>query len=296
MRLVFLPVILVFIILVVSADSAQASQETPVSRITEQSLHRQIQYSFILRNTRNTVLPGAELRCYAPAKKTSWQNCISLNASHAFELKIDDYGNQILCFSFSDLPPFASKIIRVRSDIKFNSAPDRLTNQGLETFLKSERYVESDHSAMVKLARNLKGADQLQTVRNIFRWVSGNVENTGYLWKTRGAVYALKQRKGDCTEFMCLFVALCRACDIPARGIGGYICSGNGVLKPADYHNWAEFYYNGIWRIADPQRKILMQDESRYVVMKIFGTSQEDSTEDFNRFRAIGDGLKVVMD
>ena len=45
----------------------------------------------------------------------------------------------------------------------------------------------------------------------------------GYIKNDRGALYALKTKEGDCTEFMHLFVALCRANKIPARCIGGYV-------------------------------------------------------------------------
>ena len=54
--------------------------------------------------------------------------------------------------------------------------------------------------------------------RPIFQWVSQNVKDDGYSAKDRGALYALTNRKGDCTEFMYLFVALCRlSADSSAR-------------------------------------------------------------------------------
>ena len=94
---------------------------------------------------------------------------------------------------------------------------------------------------------------------------------------------------------MYLFVALCRANGMAARGIGGYVCSENTVLKPNDYHNWAEFYQDGAWRIADPQKKVFAQNQSDYIGMRVIGKSQKNPIGKFHRFRFEGKGLKVKM-
>jgi len=94
---------------------------------------------------------------------------------------------------------------------------------------------------------------------------------------------------------MHLFVALCRANKIPARCIGGYVRRENATLKPADYHNWAEFYQDGAWRIADPQRKLFMRNQSHYVAMQVIAESSENPMGNYHRFRFSGNGLKVIM-
>jgi len=94
---------------------------------------------------------------------------------------------------------------------------------------------------------------------------------------------------------MYLFAALCRANNIPARGIGGYISTQNKILKPGDYHNWAEFYLDGTWRISDPQNKVFMKDQANYIAMRLINASTDSSIEPFNKFRFKGAGLKVKM-
>jgi hypothetical protein len=94
---------------------------------------------------------------------------------------------------------------------------------------------------------------------------------------------------------MSLFAALCRAKKIPARGIGGYVCSGDSILQPGSYHNWAEFYEAGAWRIADPQKKVFRNRPSDYIAMRIIGESSKNPMGEFNRFRSSGDGLEVKM-
>jgi len=69
--------------------------------------------------------------------------------------------------------------------------------------------------------------------------------------KQLGALGALKQKIGDCTEHSDLFVALCRAKGIPARICDGYIMNPNKGVTPR--HMWAEFYSKRLgWIPVDP--------------------------------------------
>lgn len=105
----------------------------------------------------------------------------------------------------------------------------------------------------------------------------------------------MRNKQGDCTEFMYLFAALCRGNGIPSRGMGGYICRENTILRPNDYHDWAEFYEDGAWNIADPQKNVFMQNQFHYIAMRIVGESSINPMEEFRRFRFEGDGLIVKM-
>jgi hypothetical protein len=66
-------------------------------------------------------------------------------------------------------------------------------------------------------------------------------------------------------------------------------------LKPATYHNWAEFYIDGEWSISDPQKKIFMKGASNYIAMRLIGISTKDPALQFNRYGFKGEGLKVKM-
>lgn len=273
---------------------------TSVSAISSSSsdsvvFPKTIQYSYSLTNKTNKVLPHAEMWCYAPVSTTSFQYFLSLETSHSYEMIEDDFGNQILHFTFSDMPPFSTKIIQIKSNLKFLSKPKPVEVENTQIFLQPEQFIQSDHSEIMQLAKKFKGKDQLQTVSNIFNWVANEINYIGYVKNARGALYALQRKKGDCTEFAYLFVALCRANDIPARAIGGYLCPGNCILRPEGYHNWAEFYHDGTWRIADPQKKVFLENESHYIAMKVMGKLPGNPLEDFQRFKVIGEGLNVRM-
>lgn len=267
------------------ADAIQSSQ----------GVSKHIQYSFTLQNRSGQILEQADLWTYAPLKGGSVQEVTKLEASHPFELSEDELGNQILHFSFKQFPPFATKIINIKADLVFYQNKGKLTEDARKIFLGSGEYIESGHPKIIKQAEQLRGATSLKTAANIFYWVNDHIEYAGYAEQRVGALSALEKKKGDCTEFMDLFVALTRANDIPARGIAGYAIQENGVLTPLDFHNWAEFFEDDSWHIADPQKKVFMENQSDYVAMRIIGPSANNPMGEFNRFKIKGDGLSVTM-
>jgi len=248
-----------------------------------------------LQNTTNRLLKHADFWTYAPVKQTSTQRCIGLETSHPYQLISDNLGNQILHFAFDNLPPYATKIVTIKANLELSDTPTSTSVGDLQPFLRAEKYLESDAPELSRFAKKFKDSEQVKTAENIFRWVADHVQYTGFSANERGALYALRNKKGDCTEFMYLFAAFCRANGIAARGIGGYVCSENTVLKPNDYHNWAEFYQDGAWRIADPQKKVFMENQSHYIAMQVIAESTNNPMGRFHRFRFAGDGLKVKM-
>jgi transglutaminase-like putative cysteine protease len=248
-----------------------------------------------LQNRTDHLLKEVEFWTYAPVKETSTQRTIKLDVSHPYELIEDSLGNQVLHFTFKNMPPFATKIITIAASLELSEISNVLPEKDIRGFLKPEKYIESDDPELAGFANKFTSAEPAKTARNIFTWVADNLEYTGYLKDNHGALYALKNKKGDCTEYMSLFVAFSRANNVPARGIGGYIVTANAILKPYEYHNWAEFYDDGVWKIVDPQNKVFMQDQSHYIAMRIIGGLKNNPMGDFDRYRSAGDGLKVQM-
>jgi transglutaminase-like putative cysteine protease len=189
-------------------------------------------------------------------------------------------------------------MLTVQADLLLATTPQpmMLTEEDASRYLTPEPYCESDSADMVTLAQQLKTDTERETVRKIFQWVTSNVQYAGYIKNPRGAAYALTHGKGDCTEYMYLFVALCRAAGIPARGLGGYVVDRNAMLRPQAYHNWAEFYLNGVWHVADPQKQIFMDNQAHYLAMRVIGDTPDDHPmQGYQRFRYAGEGLRVGM-
>jgi transglutaminase-like putative cysteine protease len=263
--------------------------------LKEYSIPRQVQYHFTLQNKSNRLLNHAEFWTYAPVKRTATQHCSRIQSSHPYKLITDVLGNQILIFTFNEFLPYGTRIITVKAELLVSHRANPMVVSDVETFLKPEAYIESDNPELCRLAKTLKDTTPLKTAERIFQWIVDNVHYAGYLRNDRGALYALRHRQGDCTEFMYLFAALCRSNNIPARCMAGYICKENIILKPATYHNWAEFYIDGEWSISDPQKKIFMKGASNYIAMRLIGISTKDPALQFNRYGFKGEGLKVKM-
>jgi hypothetical protein len=258
---------------------------TTAVAILSHAATRPIHYSFTITNMGNTVAKEVHFWTYAPIGQTALQTSVP------YQLITDDLGNQILHFTFNNIPPYAGQIITIEAGF----SPAAHVNQDAKLYLKAEPFCESDDPTIIELARKLKASTTIKTVENIFQWVSSNVRYAGYLKNPRGALYALKYREGDCTEYMYLFVALCRADKIPARGIGGYLANGNPVLKPDAYHNWAECYLDGAWRIIDPQRKIFMGDQGLYIPLHIIGAAPKNPISGPYKFAYKGEGIQIEM-
>ena len=127
---------------------------------------------------------------------------------------------------------------------------DRYEETELKDFLKHEKYTEKDHAEIQQIAESIDGQTQIDIVKNIYNYVIENMEYTTHNDKDWGAVKALQFKKGDCTEYSDLFVALCRAKKIPARFAAGYTVRFDNISPK---HNWAEVFLQDYgWVPFDP--------------------------------------------
>jgi transglutaminase-like putative cysteine protease len=87
-------------------------------------------------------------------------------------------------------------------------------------------------------------------------WVHGNlVFEYGSSDALTTASQALERRRGVCRDFAHVFIAFCRAVNIPARYVFGYLPD---ILvepsdAPMDFCAWAEVYLGGRWWTFDPR-------------------------------------------
>jgi len=119
-----------------------------------------------------------------------------------------------------------------------------------EEYTKPSQRVESDDPAIVAMAKTVVGneTNPYKKADLIYGWI---VKNITYEVQEQelGARYAFYNRKGDCTEFATLFVAMCRSQGIPSRLVHGYLYSSDISAG----HMWAEFYLPPYgWVPADP--------------------------------------------
>jgi len=271
-----------------------SSVGTPVVEMRYE-LPRTLRYSYTLSNQSNRLVKGVDFWVYAPVKQTATQRVESMTASYPYTMIEDRHGNQIMHFHFDAVPPYDNKVITIKTQLSLAQERNQVVSPLEDLHLMDEPFIEVSAAEIQVKAAALKREGPMATAQSIYTWLIRNVKYSGYVRDDHGALYALKHRQGDCTEYMNLFSALSRANGIQARGVGGYVLKENAVVKPADYHNWAEFYADDSWYMVDAQEKVFVERQHEYIAMRIIGEDESSPLNGVHRFRVAGDGIEVVM-
>lgn len=124
------------------------------------------------------------------------------------------------------------------------------TKESLAQWLVYEQYLEKDNAAVQAAAKTLTGKDDEAVVRACFDHTVKSLKTTTYTDKDHGAIRAIYEQRGDCTEFTDVFIALCRAKGIPARFCQGYLLD---PVIDTPRHDWAEVHFEKYgWVPFDP--------------------------------------------
>jgi hypothetical protein len=127
--------------------------------------------------------------------------------------------------------------------IDTNYSADYDKNSKLYTeYTRPEDLIESDDPKIIQEAQNVTG-NANTTSAKAYRIYDFVVRHIRYVaqYEERGALWALENGTGDCSEYSYLFVALCRASGIPARIKAGFAFHYTDETTE-DGHMWAEYY------------------------------------------------------
>lgn len=119
-------------------------------------------------------------------------------------------------------------------------------------YLLPSRYCESD--SLNRVAQQLFGKlpPGLQRVKAIENWIYESVEYCpGWTESTTTAQDVFVQRVGVCRDFAHLGITLCRALNIPARLVVGYV---HFQQPPQNFHALFEAWLDGRWVLFDATR------------------------------------------
>ena len=134
-------------------------------------------------------------------------------------------------------------------------APAALPDDAL-LFLLPSRYCQSDQLANFAFAQFGQVPGGWRRVDAISEWVHGHIGfDYGKASPNFTAADVLESGHGVCRDFTHLGVALCRALNIPARYVFGYL-PDIGVPDPGvpmDFCAWMEVYLAGRWFTFDPR-------------------------------------------
>jgi transglutaminase-like putative cysteine protease len=150
--------------------------------------------------------------------------------------------------------------------IDFQRDPERLdkvTHTGdslppeVAPYLEPTALIQSDDPSICGMAESLRSPDDdsVAFAAQAAAWTAQNItfdnDLAQKIWNgqvdSQSALDTLQRKKGTCSEYTNLFIALMRCQGIPARFVHGYVYKGM-------YHAWAEIYLEGIgWHPIDPQ-------------------------------------------
>ena len=115
----------------------------------------------------------------------------------------------------------------------------------------SER-IQSDDAKIKELARSItaNSSDDFERISKLAIWVNSQLTyDVTLAGQMKNARWVLENRRGVCTEYSTLFIALVRSIGIPARFINGV--AYDDMEGGWTGHSWAEVYI-GTWVPVDP--------------------------------------------
>src|SRR5271155_4264800 len=149
------------------------------------------------------------------------------------------------------------KVRRVEESADMEKAQANIpepTGGAFDSYLGPDRLVPID--GQIKLVSAKVGdpnRSSYEQARAIYDYVIANMiyDKSGNGWGRGDAIYACDVKKGNCTDFHSLFIAIARSRGIPARFTIGFPLGAAGSGKIPGYHCWAEFYAGGEWVPVD---------------------------------------------
>ena len=176
---------------------------------------------------------------------------------------VDSYGNRCRRITFNA----ADANVRFMARVKVSEENDETVEDAVLTppedlpdevlyFLMPSRYCESDRLADLAWSTFGSMGSGWARVQSVCDWVHGRTEfQYGSSSPEYSALSVLDRRVGVCRDFTHLAIALCRAVNIPARYVFGYL-PDIGVPDlgvEMDFCAWMEVFLGGRWFTFDPR-------------------------------------------
>lgn len=144
----------------------------------------------------------------------------------------DEFGNMYAYFDVSGYKPGRSITITItRSYVPSDFEEDipvrteSTVSLSNEMYVKPQKNIECDDSEIIATAKELAYglSSDYKRAKRIFEYVNTTMSyDSSAGVSNKGALAALKNKKGQCYDYSTLYAALCRAIDIPCKVVVGY--------------------------------------------------------------------------
>jgi transglutaminase-like putative cysteine protease len=229
-----------------------------IASYAQESRHFTFHYGFTIKNLED----GKKVRIWIPAAQSdAYQEVRIISAKGDLPLKKtreSKYGNETY---------FAESPSTIRPELHFDVEYEVVRRERLAltpaahvvaaSLTNKERQEDLQPDALVPitglpadLATKVteSKALPLDKARAIYDYVFTTMryEKTGTGWGRGDVLYACDAKKGNCTDFHSLFIAMARSQGIPARfEIGFSLPLDQHSGEIAGYHCWSDFYVDG---------------------------------------------------
>lgn len=208
---------------------------------------------------------GAEFFFYIHATPTAHQQIVQehldINGAASWRLETRSHLPDQRCMRLSAQPGPLHIQYTATLDLNHHRAqPATIAEMPVEQmplevlhYILPSRYCQADrlaHFALQEFGHLPLGYTRAQA---ICTWVQEHVtfrSNSSDV--STSAVDTLLERVGVCRDFAHLMIALCRACNMPARMVTGTDYGADAALGPPDFHAYVEVYLGGRWYVFDP--------------------------------------------
>ncbi len=148
------------------------------------------------------------------------------------EINTDKFGNLYAYYDINEVEE--DTIFKVSVQRRVTSVPyvekiptDTNTNilEGFEIYIEPQERIDSNYEAIVLKAKELTDGceSDYEKAKCIFEYVNVNLESDLSIeYANKGSIAAIENLRGSSEEFSTLFVAMCRAVEIPSRAVSGY--------------------------------------------------------------------------
>jgi transglutaminase-like putative cysteine protease len=226
--------------------------------LAQDSRHFSFHYAFTVKNLPpdkkvRIWIPAAQFDAYQEVKVVSAQGDLPLN-----KISESKVGNQIYYAETSAAQPelhFNVEYDVIRHErVALGPTSPHLTPVSLSSTEKQQDLQPDTLVPVTGLPADLAArvtAGKMQSLdkaRAIYDYVftTMSYDKTGTGWGRGDVLYACDAKKGNCTDFHSLFIAMARSQGIPARfEIGFPLPPDKHSAEVAGYHCWSDFYLDG---------------------------------------------------
>jgi transglutaminase-like putative cysteine protease len=260
----YLFITVAFVLTLVSVDLLSAKAQTQSA--SQPAKVRQ--FDFTYRTEITGISPTAHhVEAWIPLpREDRFQQVSGLTIDSPAHVEVVDQpngGNRVAHLS-ADVPPTGSIPVTIRFNArrveesadmeKAQANMPEPTGGPFASYLGPDSLVPID--GQIKLVSAKVGdpdGSSYDQARAIYDYVIAHMtyDKSGQGWGRGDAIYACNVKKGNCTDFHSLFIAIARSRGIPARFTIGFPLDASSEGKIPGYHCWAEFYSGGQWVPVD---------------------------------------------